>query len=127
MNESGAPVEYGGWRMDEHERAEDAAHTFGYHLMLHCRDEALAAVPADASQVTKEAVVAAVDLALHNVMDMLEGFWPLQSGSAHSVEYVLQVQVRAASGEVVDNIDLSPSKLDLPIGYWKWARDREFR
>ena len=22
---------------------------------------------------------------------------------------------------------IAPCRLDLPIGYWKWARDREFR
>jgi hypothetical protein len=65
-------------------------------------------------------------VALHNVMDLLEGFWPLESGASHSVEYVLQVRVRDASGKAVESIDLSPCKLDLPIGYWKWAREREF-
>jgi hypothetical protein len=31
------------------------------------------------------------------------------------------------SGEFVEAVDLSPCRLDLPIGYWKWAHDRAFR
>jgi hypothetical protein len=61
------------------------------------------------------------------MMDLLEGFWLLKSGDSHSVEYALQVRVRDTSDVVVESIDLSPAKLDLPIGYWKWARDGQFR
>ena len=43
------------------------------------------------------------------------------------VEYVLQVRVLDASGKPLESVAISPAKLDLPIGYWKWARDREFR
>jgi hypothetical protein len=121
------PREYPVWRTDTFDRAEDAAYTFGYHLILHCRDEAMAEVPAHASPETRAAVEAAVDLALHNVMDMLEGFWPLSSGPSHSVEYVLQVRVRDAARKAVECLDISPCKQDLPIGYWKWARDGEFK
>lgn len=121
------PDAYPGWRSDPADRAEDAAYTFGSHLVRHCRDEAIASLPPDASPEARAAVERAVDLALHNVMDLLEGFWPLQSGELHSVEYVLQVRVRDTGGNAVESIDLSPSKLDLPIGYWKWARDGEFR
>jgi hypothetical protein len=121
------PEDYPTWRRDAVNRAEDAAYTFGYHLILHCRDEAMAKIPADAAPEIEAAVETAVDTALHNVMDLLEGFWPLASGPSHSVEYVLQVRVRDGSGDAVETIDLSPSKLDLPIGYWKWAHDREFK
>jgi hypothetical protein len=75
------------------DRAEDAAYTFGYHLIVHSRDEALATLPSNASSKTKAAVVEAVDTALHNVMDMLEGFWRLEAGIKHTVELVLGVRV----------------------------------
>jgi hypothetical protein len=121
------PAVYSEWRNDPNDRAEDAAYTFGHHLIVHCRDDAMARIPADASRETKALVEESVDLARHNVMDLLEGFWDLPSGDAHSVEYVLQVRVRDASGTEVESIAISPAKLDLPIGYWKWAKDREFR
>jgi hypothetical protein len=119
------PRAYPEWRADPFRRAEDAAYGFGQNLIVHCRDEAMTTVLPGASEETKAAVEAAMDRALHNVMDLLEGFWPLQSGPSHRIEY--QVRVLEDSGKVVETIDLSPCRLDLPIGYWKWARDREFR
>jgi len=71
--------------------------------------------------------VTVVDKALHNVCDMLEGFWRLDLDPAHHIELVLQVRVRNASDEIVETREISPCKLDLQIGYWRWARDREFR
>jgi|SRR5215472_1419381 len=121
-----SPEDYPAWRTNAADRAEDAAYMFGYHLILHCRDEAIARMPPDATADTKAAIESAVDIALHNMMDMLEGFWPLRSGS-YSLEYVLQVRVRDASGKAVESLDLSPCKLDLPIGYWKWAHERTFK
>jgi hypothetical protein len=35
-------------------------------------------------------------------------------------------EVRDAKNEVVETEEISPRKLDLPIGYWKWAQMREF-
>ena len=100
---------------------------FGYYLILHCRDEAMATVPPKASQEVRDAVKKAVDAALHNVCDMLEGFFPLDAGSNHRISLSLSVQVRDAANKVIETVEISPSKLDLPIGYWKWAEDREFR
>lgn len=122
-----APRTYLEWRTDNTDRAEDAAYAFGHDLIVHCRDEALSALAPDVSDATRAMVQEAVDTSLHNVMDMLEGFWPLPSGPRHSLEYVLQVRVRDATGAVVESQEISPCKLDLPVGYWKWARDREFR
>jgi hypothetical protein len=122
-----APRPYPEWRVETHDRAEDAAYTFGQDLIVHCRDEAMATVPPKASAETKAAVETAVDCALHNVMDLLEGFWLLRSGPSHRIEYGLQVRVCEESGDVVEAVDLSPARLDLPIGYWKWARERAFR
>ena len=121
------PRDYTAWRTDTFDRTEDAAYTFGHHLIIHCRDEAIKEIPADASPGTRAAVERAVDVALHNVMDMLEGFWQLPSGPSHAVQYVLQVRVHDAAHKAVESFDISPCKLDLPIGYWKWAQDREFQ
>jgi hypothetical protein len=121
------PAEYPDWRESTPEREVDASYTFGYHVIRHCRDEALAGLPQDAPPEVRAAAEAAVDTALHNLMDLLEGFWPLESGSSHTVEYALQVRVRDARDTVVETVEVSPAKLDLPIGYWKWARDRAFR
>ena len=84
-------------------------------------------MPTDASPELKAAVEEAVDTALHNVNDMLEGFWKLDAGPKHSVELALVVRVRDAERNLVESQEISPCKHDLQIGYWKWARDREFR
>jgi hypothetical protein len=84
-------------------------------------------LPAGASSDTRTAVDKAVDIALHNVCDMLEGFWKLEAGPNHTAELVLGIRVHGPDGEEIETQNISPSKLDLPIGYWKWARDREFK
>ena len=127
MESAKAPKPYSEWSEDRLRRKEDAAYTFGYHLILHCRDEAMKTLPTDASQDTRDAVKEAVDIALHNVTDMLEGFWNLEAGPDHSVELVLGVRVHDKARESVETLEISPCKLDLPIGYWKWANDREFQ
>ncbi len=127
MDSASLPRDYPDWRTREHERAEDAAHLFGYYLIHHCRDEALAKLPADSSKKTKAAVEAAVDTALHNLCDLLEGFFTLSAGPNHKVDLSLQVRVRNSEHEVVETLEISPCKLDLPIGFWKWAKEREFR
>ncbi len=115
------------WRSERYDREEDAAYAFGHDLIVHCRDEALRRIEPDASLPTRVAVEKAVDTALHNVMDLLEGFWRLPSGPEHQLKYVLQVRVENAAGELVETQEIAPCKLDLPIGYWRWAKDREFR
>jgi hypothetical protein len=121
------PRPFAEWRTEAFDRDEDAAHAFGHQLMVHCRDEALKAIPTRATAATRACAVEAVDTALHNVCDMLEGFWRLDIDPTHKIELVLQVRVLGKSGDVVDTREISPCKIDLPIGYWKWARDREFR
>jgi hypothetical protein len=121
------PRPFPDWRAEPGDREEDAAYTFGYHLIVHCRDEATATVPTDASPEVKAAVQKAVDTALHNVSDMLEGFWKLEAGAQHTVELALVVRVHDLGGNLVEALEISPCKLDLPIGYWKWAQDRAFR
>jgi hypothetical protein len=130
MSDAATPRPYEQWRTDPINRAEDAAYTFGYHLMQHCRIEALKAADSASVSTTVEElntqVAAAVDKTLHNLMDLLEGFWRTQAGPNHTVEYALSVCVKDASGMAVERIDISPCLLDLPIGYWKW-KDGEFR
>jgi hypothetical protein len=58
---------------------------------------------------------------------MLEGYWKLEAGPNHAVELVLGIQVQGPDGKEIETQNISPCKLDLPIGYWKWARDREFK
>ena len=87
----------------------------------------MATLPADASPETQAAVEKAVDTALHNVCDLLEGFWRLEAGPDRSISLALGIQVRDAQNQVIETQEISPCKLDLPIGYWKWAKDREFR
>ena len=86
---------YEQWRTLPADRAEDAAYTFGYYLMQHCRAEALKQVqstplPAAAEEFQAQ-VATAVDVALHNVMDLLEGFWRTQAGPNHMAEFALSV------------------------------------
>jgi hypothetical protein len=121
------PRKFSKWRAAPFDRAEDAAYQFGYYLILHCREEALAKIPTGASLETKAAIEEAVDVALHNVCDMLEGFWRLEAGPKHTLSLSLGVQVRDVQNNVVESQEISPCKLDLPIGYWKWSREREFR
>jgi hypothetical protein len=71
-------------------------------------------------------VIEAINIALHNVMDMIEGFWKLESGNNHTVENILQVLIRDKNNAKIEKIDIAPG-LDLPIGFWKWANNGEFR
>jgi hypothetical protein len=121
------PRRFAEWRTEAFYRDEDAAYAFGHHLIVHCRDEALKTLPARATAATRASAIEAVDTALHNVCDMLEGFWHLGIDPTHRIELALQVRVLDKSGEVVETREISPCRLDLPIGYWKWARHREFR
>jgi len=129
MNAKDTPKPFKEWRTDKFDRAEDAAYTFGYHLMQHCRAEALKKVEAAGVPKTpeefREQVAAAVDTALHNVMDLVEGYWATQAGPDHRVAYTLSVCVSDMSRQPVETVDIS-SGIDLPIGYWKW-KDGEFR
>jgi hypothetical protein len=121
------PRDYTDWREAPIDRAEDAAELFGYHLIVNCKDEAMGTLSPTVSPDVKATVEKAVDTALHNVCDMLEGFWRLKAGPHHTVSLALSVQVRDEQNDVVETQEISPCKLDLPIGYWKWAQERDFR
>ncbi len=121
------PRPFAEWAASGFDRDEDAAYAFGHQLIVHCRDEAVSRIPERATAAARAQTIEAVDTALHNVCDMLEGFWPLDIDSSHRIELALQVRVHDSSGQIVETREISPSKLDLPIGYWKWARYREFR
>ena len=109
------------WRKSGADREEDAASLFGYYLIKYCREEALGKVKS-ASVVSRSVVVEAVDTALHNVMDLLEGFWPLDAGSGKQLELALHVLV-TEQGQTTEDVQVSPSQIDLPIGYWAWVED----
>jgi hypothetical protein len=130
MDESKLPKPYDGWRSSPVDRAEDAAYVFGCHFMEHCRAKALLEIqrkelPQEPEQL-RECIEAAVDTALHNVVDLLEGFFDTRAGREHRVSYSLPVCVSDQAGNSVEQIQISPCLLDLPIGYWKW-KDGEFR
>ena len=129
MSNANTPRPYEQWRAGSADRGEDAAYTFGYYLMQHCRAEALKKVQSAPTPATPEEfraqVEAAVDTALHNVMDLVEGYWATQAGPDHRVNYTLSVCVSDMSRQPVETVDIS-SGIDLPIGYWKW-KDGEFR
>lgn len=95
-------------RTNPADREEDAAYTFGYHPVVHCRDEGMATLPADASPEMKAAVQKAVDTALHNANDMLEGFWKLDAGPEHTIELALVVRVHDPKRQVVEKLEISP-------------------
>jgi heme-degrading monooxygenase HmoA len=123
--ESATPRPYGEWRSGAADREEDAAYAFGHDLMRRCRAAALQTAASSVDEV-RAAVEQAVDTALHNVVDLLEGFWRSTAGPDHSVDYALRVVVRDRDGDLRESVDISPARIDLPIGYWKW-RDGEFR
>ena len=124
MGTSDTPRSYEEWRTAPSDRAQDAAHTFGYHLIQHCRAKAMKSMDAAPEPKTAEEfrtqAAAAVDMALHNVTDLLEGFWPTDAGPRHRVRCALSVCITGTSGTEAERIDISPRLLDPPIGYWKW-------
>jgi len=107
------------WRKTAADREEDAASLFGYYLIKHCRDEALSKLEL-ATVVSRSDVVDAVDTALHNMMDLLEGFWPLDAGGGKQLALALHVLV-TKQGQTAEDLQVSPSQIDLPIGYWAWV------
>ena len=130
MTDLSTPRPYDQWRINPIDRAEDAAYVFGRDLMRYCRAEALKSadppkLPNNAKEF-QEQIAAAVDVALHNVVDLLEGFFPMDAGPNHKVSYALSVCVADVDGTERERLEISPCLLDLPIGYWKW-KDGEFR
>jgi hypothetical protein len=116
-----APRLHDQWRKVAADREEDAASLFGYYLIKHCREEALAKLKS-ARVVSRADVVDAVDTALHNLMDLLEGFWRLDAGGGKQLELALHVLV-TKQGQTAEDVQVSPSQIDLPIGYWAWVEN----
>jgi len=127
MEDVTKPRPFSEWRTDKFDRDEDAAYTFGSHLIRYCRDEVMQNLPDGITAAEKEKIKEAIHQSLHNVMEMLEGFWRLDSGEGHSVDYALQVVVKDNLQNEIERTEISPCKQDLPIGFWKWAEDGEFR
>ena len=122
MPTASEPPPYEAWRKDTAGRAEDAARVLGYYLVKHCRAEALKTVSSNASPETCAEIRRAVDEALHNVMDLLEGYWKLSAGSKHDAVLSLHVDI-SQGGELIESVRISPCGIDLPIGYWAWVDD----
>ena len=120
MIEKGDHPAYERWRTDQADREEDAAYLFGLYLMRHCRREAINEVPPGASVEVRRAVENAVDTALHNVMDLLEGYWPLPAGKGLMAEFALHINV-FRDHDLVESQSVSPARVDLPVGYWAWV------
>lgn len=128
MSDSNTPRPYEQWSTNSANRRDDAAYTFGYYLMRHCRAEALkevqsAPLPATPEELRAQ-VESAVDTALHNVLDLIEGYWPVEAGPNHRAEFALSVRVRDKDRKEIECVDIS--SVDMPIGYWKW-KGGEFR
>jgi hypothetical protein len=119
MSTSVPEPDYVNWRTSPGDREEDAAALFGHYLIKHCRAEALRTVATDAPAQVHEATQRAVDQALHNAMDLFEGFWKLKAGQHHEAELALHVEIRD-NGNLVESVRIAPCRVDLPIGYWAW-------
>jgi len=120
------PREYKDWRKELWDRREDAAYTFGYHFIRYCRDQAVDNLPKDMNPDDREKAIESIHIALHNVMDLVEGFWKLESGENNYIEYHLQVVAKDKDHNEIERVNIAPG-LDLPIGFWKWAKDGEYR
>lgn len=112
------PRPYKDWRTNAGARDEDAAYWFGYYLINECRNAALATLPGDANDKLRANAEKAVDTALHNTLDVMEGFFAIDLGENHQAAFRLYLDVEGQDGEVVESVQIAP--LDLPIGYWKW-------
>ena len=119
--------EYNEWRTSDFERSEDAAYSIGYYFVKYCKDEVIEKIKKDNKKVDLKLLEDAIDNTLHNVMDMFEGFWKLEIGNGKCIELELKVNVKNNDHSNIESISISPGKLDLPIGFWKWCRDREFK
>jgi len=109
------------WRDDRSGREEDAATLFGYYLVKHCREEAMSTITLPHGSPEHAIAVKAVETALFNVIDLLEGFWPLKAGPGKQLSLALHVQVMKGE-KIVEDVPVSPG-IDLPIGYWGWVDD----
>jgi hypothetical protein len=104
------PREYHEWRTDASGRWRDAFHTFGHLLMTHARNGALAEVSETASVETRETASRVAELALYNLMMILEGVVGVPIGNDRSLEFALIARIRK-SGEpysVVEEFELAP-------------------
>ncbi|MBL7920523.1 MAG: hypothetical protein JNJ40_09435 [Bacteroidia bacterium] len=127
MKDNTIPKPYSDWRTKPYDRAEDAAYTFGYHLINHCRKAGVESLPEDLNDIQREKVIKAIDVSLHNVLDLFEGFFSLESGKDHSIGYSLQVLVQNINDRTKEIERIEITGQDMSIGYWKWAKDNEFR
>lgn len=125
--ETSIPLPYEEWGEKPLARHYAAAYIFGFDLMRRCREQALIAVKnmppgSDPMQIAEQAI----DTELFNVVDLLDGFWPMDAGPNHRAEYILTLCVNGADGQPIEKIEINTAGLDLAMGYWRW-RDGIFR
>jgi len=122
MSKTIAPRYHDTWREAQVPREEDAASLFGYYLVKHCREEAIAKIAFLPGSPEHAIAVKAVEIAIFKVMALLEGFFVLDAGSGKRLQLALHVQVVRGDDEIVEDVKVSPG-VDLPIGYWGWVED----
>ena len=54
------PRQFNEWRNNQFDRAEDAAYTFGNHLIKYCRDQVMEELPAETSEKERAKIKAAI-------------------------------------------------------------------
>ncbi len=124
MPQEKLPRYHDDWRTERYDREEDAATLFGYYLIKHCREEAMSAIKYEPGTPEYTMAVKAVETAMFNVIDLLEGFWLLDAGNGKRLQLALHVQVKDEDlSEVLEDVQISPGMIDLPIGYWGWVDD----
>jgi hypothetical protein len=61
------PWQFSEWCTDKFDREEDAAYTFGNHLIKYCRDEVMNSIPQGTSEIEKGKIKDSIHNSLHNV------------------------------------------------------------
>ena len=119
MSKVSEPRYHDEWRSNRVDREEDAASLFGYYLVTHCREDAIAKIPYASGSQEHAAAVAAVEHALFGVMELLGGYRPLPAGDGKRLQLSLHVLIEKDE-ELVEDIHVPPD-VDFYIGYWSWV------
>lgn len=114
---------YSKWSTDEHSRWIDCAHTFGIHLMQAARDEAISAIPADATERERQLATKAAFDALYGVAQLLDGVADSDIDDDHRIEYALHARVRDSEWNEIESIELDPDGDGICMGIHGWWKD----
>ena len=119
MPNVGEPRFHDDWRSARVNREEDAASLFGYYLIKHCREDAIAKIPYPPGSAEHASGVAAVETALFGVMELLGGYRILDAGGGKRMNLALHVRIEKGEA-LVEDIRVPPD-VDFYIGYWTWV------